>query len=103
MARLWQLLHPLADGAAPMFALQVMLYAIGFGLFVAKLVSGRVAGRAAIAATVLALSPLLLGWQMAVLKDTQMLGALLAAICIVAHYRLPGETGSVVCLALLRS
>ncbi len=35
-----------------------------------------------------AISPLLLGWQMVVLKDTQMLGALVAAAGIVAHYRL---------------
>ncbi len=87
MVRLWQLLHPLAPGAAPMFVLQVALYALGFALIVAALVrSGR--GRAALAAAVLALSPLVLGWQMVVLKDTQMLGALIAVIGLVAHYRL---------------
>jgi len=87
MVRLWQLLHPFADGTAPVFVLQVALYAIGFVLVVESLVrSGR--WRAAVAAAVLGLSPLLLGWQMVVLKDTQMLGALLAAVGIVAHYRL---------------
>ena len=85
--RLWQLLHPLAFGAAPSFVLQVVLYAAGFALIVAAL--GR-AGRwrAAFAAAVLALSPLLLGWQMVVLKDAQMLGALICAVGIIANYRL---------------
>ena len=87
MARLWQLLHPLGPSAAPMFFLQTALYASGFALIVAALVSlGR--WRAAVAAAMLALSPLLLGWQMVVLKDAQMLGALLAAFGILAHYRL---------------
>jgi hypothetical protein len=87
MVRLWQLLHPLGRGVAPMFAFQVMLYAVGFALIVATLLrTGR--PRSAIAAAVLAISPLLLGWQMAVLKDTQMLGALVAVTGIIAHYRL---------------
>jgi hypothetical protein len=37
---------------------------------------------------VVALSPLLLGWQMVVLKDAQMLGALICAVGIVAQHRL---------------
>jgi hypothetical protein len=87
MVRLWQLLHPLAGGTAPMFAVQVALYAAGFALIVGALVrSDR--WRAAIATALLALSPLLLGWQMVVLKDTQMLGTLVAASGLVAHYRL---------------
>jgi hypothetical protein len=91
MVRLWQLLHPLGPGTAPMFVLQAALYALGFALIVAALVrSSR--WRAAIAAAVLALSPLLLGWQMVVLKDTQMLGALIASIGIVAHWRLRGRS-----------
>jgi hypothetical protein len=90
MVGLWHLLHPLAAGAAPMFVLQVVLYAAGFVLIVAALVrSGR--WRAAIAAAVVALSPLLLGWPMVVLKDGQMLGAMLAAFGIVAYYRLAAE------------
>src|SRR5206468_2048927 len=85
--RLWQLLHSLGLGTAPMFVLQVALYAAGLGLVVAALAKG---GRwhAAAAVAVLALSPLLLGWQMVVLKDGQSLGALIAAVGIVAHYRL---------------
>ena len=87
MVRLWQLLHPLAAGTAPMFVVQVALYALAFALIVAALVrSGR--PFAAAACGVLAVSPLLLGWQMVVLKDCQMLGALIAAVGIVAHYRL---------------
>ena len=87
MVRLWQLLHSLGPGTTPMFVLQVALYAAGFGLIVAALVrTGR--WWAAIFVTLLALSPLLLGWQMVVLKDSQMLGALLAAVGLVAWFRL---------------
>jgi hypothetical protein len=87
MVRLWQLLHPLAAGTAPMFVLQVALYALGFGLIFAALV--RCARPfAAVTCAIVALSPLLLGWQMVVLKDCQMLGTLIAAIAIVAYYRL---------------
>lgn len=86
MVRLWQLLHPIAPGAAPMFVLQVALYAAGFALIVSALVRNS-RWRAAIAVAVLAGSPLLLGWQMVVLKDGQMVGATVAAFGIVAHYR----------------
>ncbi|HEV2595291.1 MAG TPA: hypothetical protein VGU01_08855 [Sphingomicrobium sp.] len=87
MVRLWELLHGVAPGAAPMFVLQVGLYALGFGLIVATLVRiGR--PYASAGAALLALSPLTLGWQMVVLKDGQMLGALVAAFAIVTHYRL---------------
>jgi cation diffusion facilitator family transporter len=90
MVRLWQLLHPLADGTAPMFVLQVVLYALGVGLIVAALVrAGRRWG--AITAAVVALSPMLFGWEMVVLKDTQMQAALMAAVGIVAWYRLAGR------------
>lgn len=95
MVRLWQLLHPLGPAATPMFALQVGLYAIGFALIIAALErSGR--WRAGLAVFALAMSPLLLGWQMVVLKDTQMLGALVAAFGIVAHFRLSGRRVPVV-------
>lgn len=90
MVRLWQLLHPLGPAATPMFALQVGLYATGFALIIASLArSGR--EKASLAVFALAMSPLLLGWQMVVLKDTQMLGALIAAFGIVAHFRLSGR------------
>jgi hypothetical protein len=74
-----------------MFVLQLTLYALGFALIVAALVrSGR--WRSGVAAGLFALSPLLLGWQMVVLKDTQMLGALVASVAIVAHYRFRGQS-----------
>jgi hypothetical protein len=90
MVRLWQGLHALGTGTAPMFALQVALYAVGFALIAAALVKAR-RWCAAICTAVLALSPLLLGWQMVVLKDEQMLGSLLASVGIVAHHRLRGR------------
>lgn len=87
MIRLWQVLQPIGGGTGPMFALQLLSYAFGFGLIVAALVrQGRT--RAAVLTAILGLSPLLLGWQLVVLKDGQMLGALLAAVAIVVHYRL---------------
>jgi hypothetical protein len=90
MVRLWQLLHALGGSTGPMFVLQVTLYALGFALIGGAL--GR-AGRwrAAVATAVLALSPLLFGWQMVVLKDAQMLGALVGAFGTVAHYSLSGR------------
>ena len=90
MVRLWQLLHPLGPGTAPMFVLQVGLYALGFGLMVAAVVRIN-RPWAGIATAILALSPLLFGWQMVVLKDTQMQGALVAAFGIVAFHRLGGR------------
>jgi hypothetical protein len=103
MVRLWQLLNPLWPGTAPMFVLQVALYGAGFTLIVAALTRiGR--WRAGVATTALAISPLLLGWQMVILKDAQMLGAMVAAFGIIAHYRLanrrvpPAATALVVLL-----
>ena len=87
MVRLWQQLHRIAPGMAPMFALQLAFYALGFSLVVAALAkAGR--WRSAVATAVLALSPLLLGWQMVVLKDAQMLAALICAVGIAAHHLL---------------
>jgi hypothetical protein len=100
MVRLWQLLHPLAAGPAPMFVTQVALYGAGFAMIVAALVRNR-RWAAAAATAILAISPLLLGWQMAVLKDTQMLGALVAATGIVAHYRLAERRIPIAAVALV--
>ena len=97
MVRLWQLLHPLAPGTAPMFVLQVALYALGFLLIVSALVRiGR--GKTAIATAVLAVSPLLIGWQMVVIKDAQMQAALVAGFGIVAYFRLIGRSVPVLAL-----
>ena len=87
MVRLWQVLHALGPGTAPMFVLQTLLYAAGFALIVAALVRiGRT--RAAVATAILALSPLLIGWQMVVIKDAQMQGALIAAFGLLTWFRL---------------
>ena len=102
MVRLWQVLHPLAAGTVPMFVLQVGLYAAGFALIVAALVrTGR--WQSAIAVAILAVSPLLIGWQMVVLKDCQMLGALVCAFGIVVHYRLSGRPVPVIAGTLVAS
>jgi hypothetical protein len=90
MVRVWQVLHPLGTGTAPMFVLQVALYAFGFALIVAALV-GEKRPIAAVGVAVLALSPMLLGWQMVVVKDAQMQGALVAAFGLVARYRHAGR------------
>ena len=100
MVRLWQVLHRVADGTAPMFVLQVALYSAGFALVVAALArSGR--RRAAAAAALLALSPLLLGWQMVALKDMQMLGALVAGLGVVGRYRLSSRRVPVAAAAVV--
>ncbi|MFA6112744.1 MAG: hypothetical protein WC729_02100 [Sphingomonas sp.] len=87
MARFWAVLHLLGPGAAPMFVVQIALYWLGLGLLAAALArSGRV--RAGVAVLVIGALPLFAGWQAAVLKDTQMLGALLAAVGLVGWWRL---------------
>lgn len=88
MARLWALLHDRFGGAGgPMFALQLGAYCLGFGLIAEALAAiGR--WRSAVAVLLLAASPLLLGWQGAILKDAQMLGVLVAGVGIVASFAL---------------
>lgn len=90
MARLWALLHHGWSGQAPMFALQILLYWAGLGLFAAALARSG-ARIAAMATLALGLWPPFLGWQVAVLKDGQMAGALLAATGIAAWWRLDGR------------
>jgi len=90
MARLWAALHPLGPGAVPMFIWQVALYWLGLGLIAAALAR---MGKLRAGAVVLAIGafPVFAGWQGAVLKDTQMLGATLAAAGLVAWWRLAGK------------
>ena len=90
MARLWQALAPLGGGQAPLFVAQVTLYWLGFALLALPLArGGRV--RAALALGAVAILPPFLGWQVAVLKDAQMTGALLAAVGVIGGARLAGR------------
>ncbi|WP_267397327.1 hypothetical protein [Sphingomonas sp. GC_Shp_1] len=88
MARLWSLFG--AVGTAPMLALQLSLYWLGLGLIAAAV---RRSGRATASWGVIGIGlwPPLLGWQAVVLKDTQMLGALLAALGLIVWWRLPAR------------
>ncbi|MEO6248785.1 MAG: hypothetical protein ABIO85_09445 [Sphingomicrobium sp.] len=88
MARLWALLHGRFGGTTgPMLMVQLGGYWLGLGLIAEGLAAtGR--WRSAVAVLMLAASPLLLGWQGAILKDAQMLGALIAAVGIVAAFAL---------------
>ncbi len=88
MARLWALLHGRFGGTTgPMLAVQLGGYWLGFGLIAEALATtGR--WRSAVAVLLLAGSPLLLGWQAAILKDAQMLGALVAGVGIIAAFAL---------------
>lgn len=91
MARLWAVLHhAVGGGAGPMLAVQVATYWLGLGLVAYGLVrtKRRGAGIAVLACGVL---PVFLVWQMAVLKDAQMLGAMLAGTGLIAGWRLTGE------------
>lgn len=90
MVALWRVLTPLGPGAAPMFVVQIALYSAGLGLWAGALARGGRAGAAWLVAP-LGFLPLTLGWQGVVLKDSQMLGALLAASGLVAWFRLTGR------------
>ncbi len=90
MARVWALLAPLGPGAAPMLVLQLATYWTGFGLVAAALGSAA-ARRRAIAMLCIGTLPPFLGWQIVVLKDAQLVGALLAATGLVAWWRLRGH------------
>lgn len=90
MARLWSLFHHAWAGQAPMFLLQLLLYWTGLGLFAAALArnGSRIAAGVALA---LGLWPPFAGWEIVVLKDGQMAGALLTATGLAAWWRLDGR------------
>lgn len=91
MARVWAVLHAsVGGGAEPMLGLQVLLYWLGLGLIAGGLARSdkRAAAVAVLACGVL---PVFLVWQMAVLKDAQMLGAVLAGVGVAAWWRLAGR------------
>ena len=87
MARIWALLAPLGPGATPMLALQLATYWLGLGLLAGALARLE-RSRSALAILVIGLLPPFLGWQGVVLKDAQLVGALLAALGIIGWWRL---------------
>lgn len=88
MARLWAIFHGLAwHDQTPMFVLQVLLYWSGLALFAGAL-ARRGQAIAALFVLLLGIWPPLLGWQIAVLKDAQMTGALAAATGLASWWRL---------------
>lgn len=90
MARLWAVLVPVGPGATPMLVLQLATYWAGFGLIAAALAAtGR--RRAAVALFCVAALPPFLGWQIVILKDAQLVGAVIAATGMVAWWRLRGR------------
>ncbi len=104
MARLWALFHAAGwHGQAPMFMLQTLFCWAGLGLFAAALArqGGRIAAGAVL---LLGIWPPIAGWQVAVLKDAQMAGALLAATGLAAWWRLrdrPLPRGATLLIGLL--
>jgi hypothetical protein len=99
MARLWSLFHVIGGGAGPMMVLQIALYWLGLGLIAGGLAqAGR--PRAAVLALAVGVLPGFAVWQWAVLKDVQMLAAMLAAVGIVGWWRLRGERMPLVAAAL---
>jgi hypothetical protein len=89
MARTWSLLHVLGGGAGPMMVLQVALYWVGLGLLAGGLArTGR--QRAAVLVLAIGALPGFAVWQWTVLKDVQMVAAMLAAVGIVGWWRLRG-------------
>ncbi len=91
MARLWELLLALhISGSGPLLLLQLGLYWGGIGLIAAAL--ARTGARRAGCATLLAgLSPLVVDWLVVIVKDAQMLAAMVGAIGVVGWYRLQGR------------
>jgi hypothetical protein len=103
MARIWALLASLGPGATPMLVLQLATYWLGLGLLAAALArAGRT--RSALVILVIGVLPPFLGWQGVVLKDAQLVGALLAAVGIVGWWRLanrPTPASAMIPVALL--
>ena len=90
MARVWALLAPLGPGATPMLVLQLVTYWLGLGL-IATAIARLGRSRSAVAILVIGLLPPFLGWQGVILKDAQLVGAVLAAVGIVGWWRLAGR------------
>ncbi len=100
MARLWAVLHAgFGGGTGPMLVAQLALYWAGLGLLGDALaaVGRRISGWAVLA---IGAFPPLLSWAAVVLKDGQMLAALLFVVGLVAHWRLRGRRLPVWAVAL---
>ena len=91
MARLWELLLALhIGGSGPLLLLQLGLYWGGIGLIAAAL--ARIgAWRAGWAMLLAGLSPLVVDWLVVVVKDAQMVAAMVGTIGLVGWYRLQGR------------
>jgi len=87
MARLWSLLLWAGGGQAPMFVVQAALYWLGLGLLATRLARLGEPG-AATAVLLVGVWPPFAGWETAVIKDSQMASALLAAVGLVGWWRL---------------
>ncbi len=88
MAWLWsRLLVMGAGGTGPMLLAQLGLYWVGLGLLGAGLARSA-APRSAWLVLLAGLSPLVADWMLVVVKDSQMIGATVAATGIVGWYRL---------------
>jgi hypothetical protein len=105
MARLWSLLHHFWRGTAPMFLLQLAFFWLGMGLLAAACArrAHPWAGWAVLAAGA---ASFLSCWMGAILKDSQMVAALAAAVGIAGWYRLderrlPVWAAAIVLLLLL--
>lgn len=90
MARLWAVVGAFGPGAGPMLLIQLGSYWLGLGLLGGALARiGR--PRAGWAMLAIGVLPPFLGWQGVVLKDAQLVGALLAAVGLVGWWRLRGR------------
>jgi len=90
MARLWSLFHLVGGGAGPMMAAQLLCYWVGLGLLAAALAQ-RGARLPAILILAIGALPGFATWQWSVLKDVQMVAAMLAAVGTVGWWRLRGR------------
>ncbi|TCP33378.1 hypothetical protein [Sphingomonas sp. BK235] len=87
MAWLWRRLLPFGDGATPLLVFQLTGYWLGLGLIAGALARAGRAGSGWMM-LLIGLLPLFLGWQVVVLKDTQLVGAALGGTGLVAWWRL---------------
>lgn len=87
LARLWEATLAWRHDLAPLLALQLALYWLAIGL-IATALARRGRARAGWATLAVAALPPFLGWQGVVVKDTQFVGATLAAFGLIAFWRL---------------